>query len=322
MIFIDGLECSVYDREIFLELREGNLGAVTCTLAFWEDAGEALDRLGRWRDLARENADLIALVRSAAEIEAAAVSGRTGILMGSQGSDLLDGRLRHVELFHELGLRVLQLTYNNQNALGSSCYEATDSGLARFGKEVVREMNRVGMLVDLSHCGNRTGLDAVEWSQQPVAITHANPASLFPHARNKPDDLLRALAAAGGVLGLATYPNINGPWVSSIEKWCDMVKRTVDLMGIGHVGIGTDLGRKSGQAELDWMRMGRWTRVPNYGAGSAARPGKVHPPEWMATTAGFPGLAAALGASGFHESEVAAIMGGNWLRLYRTVFGS
>lgn len=321
MIFIDGLECSVYDREVFLELKQGRLTAVVNTLAFWEDAGEALDRLGMWRDLARENADLIVLARTAADIEAAYAEGRTAIVMGSQGSDLLDGRLRYVELFHDLGLRVMQLTYNNQNSLGSSCYEAVDTGLARFGREVVREMNAVGMLVDLSHCGNKTGLDAIEWSQQPVAVTHANPASLYPHPRNKPDDLLRALAEHGGVLGLATYRNINGDWVDSVDRWCDLVKRTVELIGIDHVGIGTDLGRKSGLTELNWMRMGRWTRTPNYGAGSAANPGKAAPVEWMATTAGFPVLAEALGRNGFAAEEVAAIMGGNWLRLYRTVFG-
>lgn len=321
MIFVDGLECGVYDREVFEELRAGHLSAIVNTVSFWEDAGETLDRIGMWRDLVRANSDLVTIAHSAADIEAAHEQGRTAIVMGSQGSDLLDGRLRYVELFHDLGLRVMQLTYNNQNSLGSSCYEAVDVGLARFGKEVVREMNAIGMLVDLSHCGNKTGRDAVEWSEGPVAITHANPATLHPHARNKPDDLLRALAARGGVLGLATYRNINGHWIDSVDKWCELVKWTVDLIGIDHVAIGTDLGRKSGQKELDWMRMGRWTRTPNYGAGSAANPGKAAPVEWMATTAGFPVLADALGRNGFAESEVAAIMGGNWLRLYRTVFG-
>lgn len=96
----------------------------------------------------------------------------------------------------------------------------------------------------------------------------------------------------------------------------------VDLMGIDHVAIGTDLSRNTGQADLDWMRMGRWTRTPNFGAGSAARPGKVPPPDFMTSTASFPDVAAALARNGFANDEVAAIMGGNWLRLYRTVFGS
>ncbi|WAX59293.1 membrane dipeptidase [Jatrophihabitans cynanchi] len=320
-MFIDGLECGVYDREVFEELRAGNLAAIVNTVSFWEDAGETLDRLGMWRDLIRENADLVTMARTAADIEAAHAENKTAIVMGSQGSELLDGRLRYVELFHDLGLRVMQLTYNNQNAIGGSCYEEVDSGLARFGKEVVREMNAVGMLVDLSHVGNKTGLDAVEWSQRPVAITHANPSSVYPHPRNKPDDLLRALAERGGVLGLATYRNINGDWIESVDRWCELVKRAVDLIGVDHVGIGTDLSRKSGLTELNWMRMGRWTRTPNFGAGSAANPGKAKPVDWMADTTGFPVLADALGRNGFTADEASAIMGGNWLRLYRTVFG-
>jgi membrane dipeptidase len=321
LYFVDGLECSKYDREVFEELRAGRMSAVVCTLGFWEDTAESLEGLAAWRDLERENADLIVLARTAADIEAAHASGRTAIVMGTQGSELLEGRLRYVELFHELGLRVMQLTYNNQNSIGGSCYEPNDSGLARFGKEVVREMNRVGMLVDLSHVGIRTGMDAIRWSERPVAVTHANPSSLYAHPRNKPDELLRALAESGGVIGLATYANICGEWGTSIDKWCEMVKWTVDLIGIDHVAIGTDLSRKSGQAELDWMRMGRWTRTPNFGAGSPQRPGKVPPPEFMSSTLGFPDLADALGRSGFDEGEVVAIMGGNWLRLYRTVFG-
>lgn len=321
-LFVDGLECSVYDRSVFTELQTGSLAAVVCTLSFWEDTLESLDNLGRWRDLERENADLIRIVRSAGDIEDAHAAGRTGIVIGSQGSELLGGRLRYVELFHDLGLRVLQLTYNNQNSIGGSCYEPNDSGLARFGKEVVREMNRVGMLVDLSHVGNVTGMDAIRWSEQPVAVTHANPYSLYAHPRNKPDDLLRALADNGGVLGVAGYVNISGEWVSSIEKWCEMIKRTVDLIGIEHVGIGTDMSRRSGDAELNWMRMGRWTRTPNYGAGSPEHPGKVPPPEFLKSTESFPAIATALSAHGFSDDEVASIMGGNWMRLYRTVFGA
>ena len=121
-------------------------------------------------------------------------------------------------------MRAIQLTYNNQNELGGSCYEDEDSGLSRTGKEIVREMNRTGILVDLSHVGNRTTRDAILWSEKPVAVTHANPDSLFPHKRNKTDDVLKALAERGGVLGCATYRNITGDhYCSSLTNWCEMV---------------------------------------------------------------------------------------------------
>ena len=113
--------------------------------------------------------------------------------MGFQNADLFEGRIRFVELFAELGVRVIQLTYNNQNELGGSCYEDDDSGLSRFGREVVREMNRAGMLVDCSHVGDRTTLDAIKASKEPLAVTHANPDRLFPHKRNKTDEVLKAL---------------------------------------------------------------------------------------------------------------------------------
>ncbi|GLY86179.1 dipeptidase [Actinoallomurus iriomotensis] len=320
-MYIDGLECSVYDREVFQELRDGGLACVTNTVAFWEDAGETMDEIGRWRDLARENADLITIARTADDIEAAHASGRTAILLGTQNSSPIEDRIRYVELFHDMGLRVMQLTYNNQNAIGGSCYEPHDSGLTRFGREVVREMNRVGMVVDLSHVGERTGIDAIEASEAPVAVTHANARSLYEHARNKGDDLLRALAENGGVIGLATYRNISGPWAESRETWCDMVRRTVDIVGLDHVGIGTDLSRKSGDRELQWMRKGRWTRTTQYGAGSAGNPGKAKPVEFMTSTRDFPALAECLTThAGFGDEETAKIMGGNWMRFYRHVF--
>jgi membrane dipeptidase len=316
-VYIDGLQCSVFDRNGLQELRDGDLTCVTPTLAFWEDAGETMDALGLWRDLARDNADLITIARTAEDIEAAEASGRTAILLGTQNSSPIEDRLRYVELFHDMGLRVMQLTYNNQNAIGGSCYDPVDSGLSRFGHEVVREMNRVGMVVDLSHVGEKTGIDAIRVSSVPVAVNHANPRSLYDHPRNKGDELLQALAETGGVLGLATYQNINGPWTASIDTWIELVRRTVDMIGIDHVGLGTDMCRNSGETELQWMRKGRWTRDSQPGAGSIT----PSSPPWMDSPIRFPDLAKALtGPGGFTDEETAKIMGGNWLRFYRQVF--
>jgi microsomal dipeptidase-like Zn-dependent dipeptidase len=320
MILVDGLECSQFDRDIFLELSRGKMGCVTVTLGFWEDALESIDALTRFRDLVRDNQDLVEICVDDSGIRRVASSGRCALLLGYQNTACLSGRIRMVEVFADLGVRVMQLTYNNQNDVGGSCYEVHDQGLARFGREVVEEMNRQGILVDLSHVGERTSLDAVALSAVPVAITHANPSSLVPHLRNKSDELLRALAARGGVVGLATYPNITGPYVESADRWSEMVARTVDLCGVDHVGIGTDLGRKNTQVHLDWMRMGRWSRVVNFGAGSAARPGKVPEPAWLESTETFPAIPEALDRRGFSATEVAKIVGENWMRLYGEVF--
>ena len=133
-MLIDGLQCGHFTRETFSELRKADVGAVTVTCGFWEGTVESLDLIARWRDLVNANKDLVAIATSVTEIEAIAASGRTAILLGFQNSNLLEGRIRFVELFAELGVRAIQLTYNNQNELGGSCYEAEDSGLSRTGQ--------------------------------------------------------------------------------------------------------------------------------------------------------------------------------------------
>ncbi|SDS44942.1 dipeptidase [Jiangella sp. DSM 45060] len=319
MIYVDGLENSIYDRQVFQELRTGRITCAVVTMAFWEDTLETMDRIGQWHDFAEQNADLIVLARTTSDIEHAAATDRTAIMLGTQNSSPIADRVRFVELFHDMGLRVMQLTYNNQNALGGSCYEPRDSGLTRFGAQVVKEMNRVGMLVDISHVGERTGLEAAELSEKPIAITHANASSLVPHKRNKGDDLIRAVAERGGIIGIPTYPKICGEYYSaSLERWCELILRTVELAGIDHVGIGTDIGRNEDQAYLDWMRVGRWTKGEFYGAGSAASPGVTPPPDFMKTTEGFPAVEAELRRH-LPEADVAKVMGGNWIRVYRDV---
>jgi membrane dipeptidase len=321
-MLIDGLQCGFFDRGVFEDLKAGGFTCVTPTLGFWEGAIESFDSLGKWRDLVRANADLVTIARRTDDILAADREGKVALLLGYQNTDLLDGRIRYVELFADLGVRVLQLTYNNQNALGSSCYEAVDPGLARFGREVVREMNACGMLVDLSHVGDQTTLDTIEWSLKPVAITHANPSSVFAHKRNKSDAIIKALAEKGGVIGCAAYRNITPEAAcDSVDAWAEMVARTVDLAGIDHVGLGTDFSHHSSQAYLDWMRSGRWTRSVQYGAGSAAKPGPSEKPAWLKSINGLGAVAPALVRIGFQPNEVEKLTAGNWLRLYRATIG-
>ncbi|MFD8572371.1 dipeptidase [Streptomyces sp. NPDC059639] len=317
---VDGLQCGPYDREVFLQLRAGGVACATATVAFWEDAVETMDALAAWQDLLAANADLVVPVRTAADIGRARAEGRTGILLGAQNASPLQGRLGFVRHFHAMGLRVMQLTYNNTNEFGGSCYETTDPGLTRFGHEVVREMNTVGMLVDLSHSGDRTRREAIEHSARPVALTHANPRSLYDHPRNADDATLKALAARDGVVGLATYRSICGHYAGSLANWCTMVARTVDLVGVRHVAIGTDLSPKAGPAEFSWMRKGRWTRGEQRGAdlnSPSAAANDTH--EWLTDASGLALVTDGLRAAGFSSDEAHAVVGGNWLRLYADV---
>lgn len=321
-MLIDGLQCGFFTREIFAELLRGGFTCVTPTFGFWEGTTESLDSIARWRDLIRDCADLVVLAGSVADIRAAHESKRLAILPGFQNTNCLENRIRYVDLFADLGIRVMQLTYNNQNELGGSCYEENDSGLARFGREVVREMNKAGILVDLSHVGEKTTLDAITFSEKPVAVTHANAASIFPHKRNKSDDILRALKEKGGIIGCATYRNITPPEAcDNVRAWCEMVARTVEIAGLDHVGIGTDLSHNNNQTYLDWMRMGRWSRIVNFGAGSTANPGVASKPQWLTRPGDLSKVHGGLRDVGLNAEEIEKITAGNWLRVYQEVFG-
>lgn len=322
-MLIDGLQCGHFNRSSFEELKTAGVTCVTVTCGFWEGALDSLDSIARWRDLVRANADIALIASGVADIRRADAEDKVAVLLGFQNTNCLQGRIRFVELFAELGTRVLQLTYNNQNELGGSCYEEHDSGLARFGREVITEMNRSGMLVDLSHVGDRTTLDAIRWSKKPVAVTHANPISVFDHRRNKSDEVLRALRDTGGVIGCATYRNIVGDeHCQTVEAWAGLVARAVDIAGIDHVAFGTDTNHnKVVPDDLDWMRKGYWTRGEDFGAGSAARPGAVPPPSWYQRPSQLSVLRQGLVSFGFNDEEADKIAFGNWLRLYGEVFG-
>lgn len=321
-MLIDGLQCGRFDREVIARLVQGGFGCVTPTLGFWGGAIEGFDAITQWYDIERANRDLMVIARTAADIRAAAAAGKVAFLLGFQNSGQFEGRIRYVELFAALGVRVVQLTYNIQNDVGSSCYEPVDTGLSRFGREVVEEMNRFGIMVDCSHVGDRTTLDAIEHSAKPIAITHANAAALMPHKRNKNNEVLKALAARGGIIGCATYRNITPEKAcTSVDGWAELVARTVEIVGIDHVGFGTDEGYGVGQAELDWMRYGRWTRTEQYGAGSKAAPGPTPPPAWMTEVYDMAKVPDALARTGFSPAEVKKLTSENWLRIYKANFG-
>ena len=215
----------------------------------------------------------------------------------------------------------MQLSYNNQSLLATGCYESEDPGITRFGRQVIREMNRVGMAIDMSHSAERSTLEAIELSERPIAISHANPASWEPARRNKSDTVLKALGESGGMLGLSLYPfHLKGGTRCSIVDFCDMVARTADLMGIDHIGLGSDLVQGHDDAVVTWMRNGRWSRETDYGEGSHGNAGWPQPVEWFRDNTDFPGIADALERHGFDHDDVDKLMGLNWLRFFEESF--
>ena len=316
-VIVDGLQINNWDRDVLHELHHGGVHAVNATCAVWEGTVETLGAIGDWLVLARENSDLVRLVTTTEEIGQARAAGQVGVLLGFQNTSPFGDDYRFVEIFARLGVRIAQLTYNIQNLVGGSCYEPEDSGLTRFGKIVVGEMNRVGMLVDLSHVGERTSLDAVHGSAQPVAITHANPSWFHDSPRNKSDHLMEAVAKRDGVIGCCLYPNtLAGGHTASLAEFCQMVIRLIDTLGPDHVAIGSDCTRNWGEDFVGWLRNGRW-QPPGPPEHAPQWP---RWPDWFSGPQHFPVLADGLSSAGVSDDDVAALLGGNWMRLFDQVF--
>ena len=319
---IDGLQYANWSEKVFRQMREGGVDAVHVTITYHENFRETVLNIERWNRWFERVPDLIFQGRTAADVQRARDTGRTAIFFGSQNPSCIEDDIGLVEVLHTLGLRFMQLTYNNQSLLASGCYEGDDTGLTRMGREVVTEMNRVGLVVDMSHSGEKSTLEAIEHSSRPIAITHANPASWHPALRNKSDTVLRALGETGGMLGFSTYPHhLKGGGECTLQDYADMIARTADLIGIDHVGIGTDLCQDQPDSVVEWMRVGRWTKSIDYGEGSADAPGFPSMPEWFADNRDFGNIAAGLRAVGMTEADIAAVMGGNWLRFFAQGFG-
>lgn len=319
---IDGLQYANWSERIFRQMREGGVDAVHVTITYHETFRETVLNIERWNRWFERFPELIFQGFTAEDVERARRTGRTAIFFGAQNPSCIEDDIGLVEVLHRLGLRFMQLSYNNQSLLASGCYEDTDAGLTRMGREVVAEMNRVGLVVDMSHSGERSTLEAIEHSTRPIAITHANPASWHPARRNKPDTVLRALSESGGMLGLSLYPHhLRGGSACTLEAFCAMAARCVELMGPAHVGIGSDLCQDQPDSIVEWMRVGRWTKRIDYGEGSADAPGFPPMPDWFGDNRDLRRIAEGLRAAGLDRDEVAAVMGGNWRRFFSESFG-
>ena len=314
---IDGLVISRWSRNVFEAMRRGGLTAANCTCSVWEDFRGTMGNIAQWQQWFREHGDLITQVLDVDDIPRAKAEGRVGIILGWQNTSALEDRVEFVELFARLGVRVMQLTYNTQNLVGSGCWETRDGGLSDFGRDVIDEMNRVGVLVDLSHVGNRTSDEAIRHSGRPVAFTHCCPTALLDHPRNKSDGQMRHIADRGGLVGVATYTPFL-PWKdeSTVDQCVEVFEHVINVAGEEHVGIGTDFTQDQDAGFFDWLRRDKGTgRILMQGAD------KVPPgPKGLGTLDEYPNLTAAMERRGWDTGRIERILGGNWLRLFREVW--
>ena len=318
---IDGAQYANWSEKIFRQMREGGVDAVHVTIAYHEGFRETVLNIERWNRLFERYADLIMPGRVAADVARAVQSGRTAIFFGLQNPSPIEDDIGLVEIIHALGVRFMQLSYNNQSLLATGCYESGDPGITRMGRQVVKEMNRVGMVVDMSHSADRSTLEVIELSSRPIAVTHANPHRWAPARRNKKDDVLQALAGSGGMLGFSLYPHhLQDGSACTLESFCTMIARTAELIGVDALGLGSDLCQDQPDKVVEWMRVGRWTKEVDYGKGNAAEAGFPAMPEWFKDNRDFANIEAGLREAGFDKMDVDKIMGGNWLRFFETSF--
>lgn len=322
-IVIDCLNVSNWDSPaVFESLQAGRVTAINATIVSWENYLETLGHLSKWPKRFRDHSDKLIQIRTADDIRQAKTDGQVGIIYGFQNASPIENDLNRLSIFHDLGVKIIQVTYHERNLLGNGCWERADEGLSNFGLDAIREMNRLGILIDLSHVGDKTSLESIEHSEVPVAITHSNARAFCDHPRNKPNDVLDLLKERDGVIGSTSFANfMPKKFESTIEDYVDAIDDLVERVGIDHVGIGTDFTQD--QPESFWRYIGsqQGTKWPSSFVKSTANFEQFEEsPIGMETPEKLPNLATTLSNRGYGDVDVRKILGGNWLRLFDQVW--
>ena len=325
-LIIDGLvfRCDGSD-ELF---RKGNVAAVNITVSgLLADFEEASDDIAAWLARTSDPGSCWRIVRNVEDIHVARREGKTGLIMGWQNMRPISDRLERLRFFHRLGIRIMQLTYNERNFIGDGCLEPADEGLSLFGRSVVSEMNRLGIAIDLSHVGHRSSRDAVEVSTAPVLLTHANSKAISDVPRNKSDDLMKAVAAKGGLVGLSVY----GPmcWTGdpsrrpSLHDFYRHLEHVVGLVGPEHVSLGTDFPAVTDLSSVDSIIQMTLNRYPAAISNYAAAFGNDVRTRYLSDCSS-PGelgnVTRLLVAKGWAEHDITAFLGRNYLRVLKTIW--
>ncbi|MDC1357531.1 dipeptidase [Pseudomonadota bacterium] len=322
-MFIDCLQYCNWSEKIFKQWRASNLDAVHVTISYHEQFRDTVSNFEQWNKWFEKYPSLIMPAFYAEDVEIAKKQRKTAVIFGFQNPSPIEDDIGLVEILHRLGGRFMQLSYNNQSLLATGCYEENDPGITRMGKEVIKEMNRVGMVVDMSHSSERSTFEAIELSSRPIVISHANPSFWHPAKRNKSDQILRKLSENKGMLGFSLYPHhLNNSSQCSLEDFCLMIARTADLIGIDHIGFGSDLCQDQPDSIVEWMRVGKWTKEIDYGEGSASNPGFPDMPKWFRDNRDWNNIIEGLKKHGFSSDEINKIKGENWLSFFRKSFMS
>jgi membrane dipeptidase len=289
---------------IHTSLENRNFAVATRDLAAWQA------RFDRWPERLQK-------VLRASDVAAAKKSGRLGVLLGFQNATIVDSDVRNLEALYASGTRCIQLTYNSRNLLGDGCTERTNAGLSDFGVAVVHRMNELGIVVDLSHCGEATSRDGIEVSKAPPAFTHTMCKGVYDHVRAKSDALLKAMADKGGVVGIATLGYFIGPTAATtFDDYLRHIDHAVKVAGIDHVALASDYsirGINATHTRESWYVPRLSSFKPVYNVRWPPWIKELDPPERFRT------IAHGLAKRKYTSAEIEKILGGNWVRYFGDV---
>lgn len=318
------LTCPLAREPAYLDWwREGGASAIAPTIRGYDgNARIGLAEIGQWRRYARSNAR-VRLILEPGDLQRCQDDGAMGLILHCQGTALFEDDLDLVDGFQAAGLRIAQLTYNRRNLFGDGAAERTDSGLSRLGIHLVERMNAVGMVVDCAHTGERTSLDAVEFSTHPVIISHANARGVHDNARNVSDELIKAIAGSGGVIGTVGFPSfLTDAQQPTLDQFIDDIAYKADLVGTEHTGIGIDYYLGQHPVEADDVARARYDALISSGLWRESEypPPPYYYPQGIETPRTLPRLTERLLARGFAEADVRKILGLNWQRVLEQVW--
>lgn len=325
-LVIDGLNCAAATREQFERTLRGGVAAINLTAVQpWSDLPKSLVELEASLAAIEAMGDIALVVRSVADIRRAHREGKLGVIIGAQNSLMVEGDVALLAVFKRLGMRILQPTYNEPNAFGQGAPDMgdADKGATEKGRAWVAEMHRQHLLIDLSHCGHRTSADYLAEAREPVVFSHANAFAVCPSPRNKPDDLLRAIARNGGLIGAVMWsPAVKHATRPTLDDYLDHVDHMVRVAGVEHVGFASDVAEGHPQDREKWERsfgprglypnitgiLGPWyewdTRL-NVDYGSLVQTPRI----WDG-----------MRQRGYRAGDIEKMMSGNWLRVFGAVW--
>lgn len=316
-IVFDGLNICNWSREIFEQWQRGGITGVSATCGLWEGFRESIANVVQWKKWFEEHSDLILQATSVDDIRRAKREGKTAVLLSWQNTSGIEDKLDYLRVFRDLGVRKMQLTYNTQNYSGAGYVEANDSGLTGFGREVVSEMGKLGIVCDLSHVGAKTSLDVIEYATVPPCFSHILPAGMKDIKRNKSDALIAELGRRGGIIGLSQF----GPFMqkgndSTIDDYVAALDYVIALAGEDHVGIGSDASQGHARPSefLEWCNhdKGYARELTPFGHAKVVKP--LGPLEQR------PLLADAMQRAGWSEEKMVKVLGENWLNYLERVW--